>query len=74
MKEKRKPIPKKVREQIYEKYYGHCAYCGCEIEYKEMQVDHIDSVQYNNKLSNLRYVTTQENNSNPNSIIKRKRN
>lgn len=44
MKEKRKPIPKKVREQIYEKYYGHCAYCGCEIEYKEMQVDHIKPV------------------------------
>lgn len=22
----------------------HCAYCGCELEYKDMQVDHIDSV------------------------------
>ena len=23
---------------------GHCAYCGCELEYKDMQVDHIESV------------------------------
>lgn len=41
---KRKPIPKKIREQVYSKYDGHCAYCGCELEYKDMQVDHIDSV------------------------------
>ena len=20
---------------------GHCAYCGCELEYKDMQVDHV---------------------------------
>lgn len=40
----RKAIPKKVREQVYQKYNGHCAYCGCEISYKEMQVDHIKSV------------------------------
>lgn len=41
---RRKPIPKKVREQVYQKYNGHCAYCGCELEYKDMQVDHIESV------------------------------
>lgn len=38
---KRKSISKKVRKEVYEMYAGHCAYCGCEIEYKEMQVDHI---------------------------------
>ncbi|MEG1482887.1 MAG: HNH endonuclease signature motif containing protein [Cetobacterium sp.] len=38
---KRKTIPKKVRLDVYKMYDGHCAYCGCEIEYKEMQVDHI---------------------------------
>ncbi|MFQ8923950.1 MAG: HNH endonuclease [Clostridium paraputrificum] len=38
---KRKAIPKKVREEVYKMYDGHCAYCGCEIEYKDMQVDHI---------------------------------
>lgn len=38
---KRKPIPKVVRQLVYEKYNGHCAYCGCEMEYKDMQVDHL---------------------------------
>lgn len=41
---KRKPIPKKVREDVYNKYGGHCAYCGCELDIKDMQVDHIESV------------------------------
>lgn len=41
---KRKAIPKLIRQQVYEKYNGHCAYCGCELEYKDMQVDHINSV------------------------------
>lgn len=36
-----KPIPKAVRKQVYEKYGGHCAYCGRPIAYKDMQVDHI---------------------------------
>jgi hypothetical protein len=42
---KRKTISKKVREAIYNKYAGHCAYCGKKIEYKEMQVDHLIPVQ-----------------------------
>ncbi len=42
---KRKAIPKKVREAVYAKYGGHCAYCGKKIEYKEMQVDHLIPVQ-----------------------------
>ena len=40
----RKSIPKRIREVVYAKYNGHCAYCGCELEYKDMQVDHIESV------------------------------
>lgn len=40
---KRKPIPKSVRKKVWEKYNGHCAYCGCDLEYKEMQVDHVVS-------------------------------
>ena len=42
---KRKSISKKVREAVYNKYDGHCAYCGKEIAYKEMQVDHLIPVQ-----------------------------
>jgi len=33
----------KLREEVYKKYDGHCAYCGCELEMKDMQVDHIKS-------------------------------
>jgi 5-methylcytosine-specific restriction endonuclease McrA len=32
---------KKLRQQVFEKYNGHCAYCGVEIAPKEMQIDHI---------------------------------
>lgn len=39
-----KPIQKKKRIEVWNKYDHHCAYCGCELEYKDMQVDHIDSV------------------------------
>lgn len=38
---KRKTIPKKIREAVYQKYNGHCAYCGKKIEYKEFQLDHL---------------------------------
>lgn len=37
---KRVSINKAKREAVYKKYDGHCAYCGREIEYKDMQVDH----------------------------------
>lgn len=30
------------RGKIYEKYGGHCGYCGKLITLKEMQVDHIE--------------------------------
>ncbi len=33
-------ISKKTREKVYQKYNGHCAYCGREIELRDMQVDH----------------------------------
>ena len=29
------------RQKVYEKYNGHCAYCGKPITIKDMQVDHI---------------------------------
>lgn len=41
---KRKSISKATREQVYAKYGGRCAYCGCHLEMNEMQVDHVDSV------------------------------
>jgi len=40
------PVPRKrptvsERKAVYEKYEGHCAYCGREITFEEMQVDHV---------------------------------
>lgn len=29
------------REKVYDKYNGHCAYCGKETAIKDMQVDHV---------------------------------
>lgn len=40
----RKAISKAQRIKIYEKYNGHCAYCGCAIKLEEMQVDHLVAV------------------------------
>lgn len=34
-------INKETRYKVYMKYHGHCAYCGKEIAYKDMQVDHL---------------------------------
>lgn len=30
------------RASVYEKYSGHCGYCGKSIKLKDMQVDHIE--------------------------------
>ncbi len=52
----RKPLPAAIRKIVYEKYNGHCAYCGKAIKYKDMQVDHINSVYMrgeDNDISNL---------------------
>lgn len=37
----RKRISKEQRMEVYNKYDGHCAYCGMAIDYKDMQVDHM---------------------------------
>lgn len=34
-------MKKELRVFVHNKYSGHCGYCGKEITYKEMQVDHI---------------------------------
>lgn len=38
---KRKVFSPSERKLIYDKCNGHCAYCGCELEIKKMQVDHV---------------------------------
>ena len=34
-------MKREIRERVYKKFSGHCAYCGEKIEYKAMQVDHV---------------------------------
>lgn len=51
-------INKATRQAVYEKYNGRCAYCGREIKYKDMQVDHFIpkngwAVQGTDDISNL---------------------
>lgn len=41
METKRRKLTKNEREFVYKKCNGHCAYCGCELRYKDMQVDHL---------------------------------
>ena len=39
-------IKKDIRERVWNKYQKRCAYCGTELEYKQMQVDHIEAHWY----------------------------
>ena len=34
-------LKKELRIKIHKRFNGHCAYCGQEIELKDMQIDHI---------------------------------
>lgn len=36
---------KEMRKKVHEKFGGHCAYCGREINLKDMQVDHVKSIR-----------------------------
>lgn len=40
----RKKINASMRKAVYEKYDGHCAYCGVQITQRQMQIDHMESV------------------------------
>ena len=48
---KHKRMPKRQREAVFNKYGGRCAYCGCELTLRTMQVDHIKAV-YTSSLEN----------------------
>ncbi len=37
----RKKLSQSERLDVYNKCAGHCAYCGCKLEYNAMQVDHV---------------------------------
>ena len=37
-------MEEELRQKIYDKYNGHCAYCGKELTFEQMQVDHIEPI------------------------------
>jgi len=41
------------RQEVYDKCDGHCAYCGKEITFKQMQVDHIKPLYRNDNVATL---------------------
>lgn len=44
----RKSLTTEERMQVFNKFSGHCAYCGKEIAYKDMQVDHLEPLKGRN--------------------------
>ena len=58
----RKAISKATRLAVYDKCNHRCAYCGCELEYKDMQVDHLEAVYLNeyNKERNYKVLNDDE--------------
>lgn len=44
MMRERKRITKDERLAVFNKTNGKCAYCGCELTIKNMQVDHVESL------------------------------
>ena len=52
---KRRRLSKSEREKVYQKCRGHCAYCGCTLDYKDMQVDHVKPLRagVSDEISNM---------------------
>ena len=50
----RKPITASVRKEVFDKFGGRCAYCGCELG-ERFHVDHIQAVYHKglNMIDNL---------------------
>lgn len=41
----RRRLTQKERRVVYDKYNGHCAYCGCEIPFKGFNADHLHCIR-----------------------------
>ena len=55
MEPKRRRLSRSEREKVYQKCLGHCAYCGCALDYKDMQVDHVKPLRVSgsDEISNM---------------------
>ena len=61
-------INKKTRELVYNKCNGKCAYCGEDIQYKDMQVDHKVS-QFHYRLKKHKKYTDNEDKDNIDNLL-----
>lgn len=43
---KRRKLSKAERQFVYEKCDGHCAYCGRDLAFNQMQVDHVIPMEF----------------------------
>jgi 5-methylcytosine-specific restriction endonuclease McrA len=41
MPAKRHRLTPEQRWEVYKKFDKHCAYCGCELKFEQMQIDHV---------------------------------
>lgn len=57
---KAKRFTKQQRLDVWNKYHGKCAYCGCELPYNEMQIDHHIPL-YQAEFENVKGLHTMEN-------------
>lgn len=46
-KTKRRRLSAKERKQVFDTYNGHCAYCGTQITFRGMQIDHKTPLRLN---------------------------
>jgi len=46
-------IKKEIRVKVWNKFDCKCAYCGCDLEYNKMQVDHVKPLYRNDKVETL---------------------
>ena len=55
MEPKRRRLSRPEREKVYQKCLGHCAYCGCALDYKDMQIDHVKPLRVggSDEISNM---------------------
>lgn len=42
----RRKLSKAERREVYDKCGGHCAYCGCELPFDKMQIDHVRPLRW----------------------------
>ena len=58
---KRKQLSKATRLEVLNKYDNHCAYCGCELTYEQLNVDHKIPLYYAEFGYDINYLESMDN-------------